>query len=432
VTGDNSYNFGIPNVILKSVSRAQRLLPRLRRLTRFLVLFFSCVLAAKAADWSIPEHQLALKIVAATNARVVSISFENRSSLGRRESEIIQNGLRSTLETMGVRFAASDQGVTSITITLSENVNSYVWVARITTSAEELSVVMVSAPRPAGGATHDSVPMSLRKTSLWEQNDRILDLAVLEENAVPTRIAVLGSERVSIYRVQSGRWQPEQALEIAHAAAWPRDLRGRIMAGGGHLFDVYLPGVLCPSAGSSPLSLACGESNDAWPLVSRPIVPAMDIRAAFASARNFFTGTVTPALGNGSSVPPFYSAASVARDNASVLWLFSGVDRRVHIIAAGNDRTIKTDWGSDIAAVHTSCGAGWQVLATTSADDGTDMVRAFEFPDRDPVAVSGAVDFPGPISALWTEARGDTAIVVAHNQESGSYEAFRLAVACSQ
>jgi hypothetical protein len=33
---------------------------------------------------------------------------------------------------------------------------------------------------------------------------------------------------------------------------------------------------------------------------------------------------------------------------------------------------------------------------------------------------------------LWTEAKGDTAIAVAKNHETGSYEAFRLAVACSQ
>ena len=60
-------------------------------------------------------------------------------------------------------------------------------------------------------------------------------------------------------------------------------------------------------------------------------------------------------------------------------------------------------------------------------------MRAYEFPDRDPVAVSAAVDFPGGIvTALWTEAKGDTAIAVVRNRETGSYEAFRLAVACGQ
>jgi hypothetical protein len=47
--------------------------------------------------------------------------------------------------------------------------------------------------------------------------------------------------------------------------------------------------------------------------------------------------------------------------------------------------------------------------------------------------VSGAVDFSGGvISALWTEAKGDTAVAVVRNRETGNYDAFRLAVACSQ
>jgi hypothetical protein len=61
-------------------------------------------------------------------------------------------------------------------------------------------------------------------------------------------------------------------------------------------------------------------------------------------------------------------------------------------------------------------------------------VRAYEFPDRDPVAVSAAMDFPGSgvVTTLWTEVKGDTAIAVVKNQETGNYEAFRLAVVCSQ
>ena len=59
-------------------------------------------------------------------------------------------------------------------------------------------------------------------------------------------------------------------------------------------------------------------------------------------------------------------------------------------------------------------------------------MRAYEVPDRDPVAVTAEVDFAGPITALWTEAKGDTAIAVEKNRETGSYEAFRLAISCSQ
>jgi hypothetical protein len=85
-----------------------------------------------------------------------------------------------------------------------------------------------------------------------------------------------------------------------------------------------------------------------------------------------------------------------------------------------------------LAIIRTGCGAGWQILATTAGTEGRDSIRAYEFPDRDPVAVSGGIDFPGGITALWTEPKGDTAVAVIKNQETGSYEAFQLAVACGQ
>ena len=75
-------------------------------------------------------------------------------------------------------------------------------------------------------------------------------------------------------------------------------------------------------------------------------------------------------------------------------------------------------------------------MATSSAQNGpgswTDSVRLYEIADRDPVPVSAVLDFPGEITALWREAKGDTAIAVVRNHETGEYEAFRLAVACSQ
>jgi len=97
-----------------------------------------------------------------------------------------------------------------------------------------------------------------------------------------------------------------------------------------------------------------------------------------------------------------------------------------------NDQASKLDWSSDMATVRTPCGAGWQVLAASTTPDGSDTMRAYEFPDRDPVAVSPAVDLPGMISALWTESKGDSAIAVVNNRELGIYEAYRLAVSCSQ
>jgi hypothetical protein len=448
------YNAVIPNVIPNSVKRDLRPARVLRVAAKFSCLLLGLALTAIAEDWSGAEQQLARKIVAVTGAGAAAITMENRSSLGKRDSEVIENGLRSALEGLGVRFAkpettASPAG-TAVKISLSENATSYVWVAEIRKSAGEPVVAIVSATRPEGApaAVREAVPLSLRKTSLWTQSDPILDVAVLEENTVPAQIAVLEPEKISLYRVQAGRWQLEQALSIVHVRPWPRDLRGRVMLAKDHLLDVILPGVLCRSGTGTPVTVSCRESDDPWPLVpagsgaSYSAFPASSsagststmvrpLGAFYAAGRNFFTGALTQGIGSFTTVPKFYSAAFLPREKY-MLWLFASTDGRVHLVDGVSDEAARVDWGSDVTSVKTSCGAGWQVLATSSAEGSEDSVRAYEFPDRDPVAVSVAVEFTGAVTALWTEAKGDSAIAVVRNRETGSYEAFRLAVTCSQ
>jgi hypothetical protein len=442
------YNSGIPQNCLKSVNRAASFGLDLSLAISIFVFVLLGPTSAWAADWSGPEQQLARKIVAVTGPGAVALTYENRSSLDRRDADIVQNGLRNSMEQAGIRFVESEQAAANITISLSEDATAYVWVASIRQSAGEAAVVMVAVPRTGGAVpSYSSMPLSLRKTPLWTQVEPILDVAVLEESQAVTRIAVLGPERVSIYRMQGGKWQEEQAMEIAHTRPWPRDLRGRLVPAKDHLLDAYLPGVICHSTAGSPQFLNCRDSEDPWPLVpvgmtSASVFPSMGsantaagsiplMSAFFAPTRNFFTGVVTPSISTVASLPKFYSAASLPRGKYT-LWLLSAVDGQIHVVDGMRDQASKFGWGSDIATLKTSCGAGWQVLATSSTDAGTSAVRAYEMPDRDPIAVSASTDFPGTLTALWTEMNADSAVAVVRNQGTGNYEAYRLAVACNQ
>jgi hypothetical protein len=429
------YNSAIPaaifNVASNTMNRASRW-AFVRRAPFFFVLLAFTVLNLRmpvlAEDWHIPEQQLARKIVAVTGPGTVALTVENRSSLGQREVDIIQDGLRSELEALGLRFVKAEQAAATVSISLSENVTSYVWVASIRQAASDSAIVMVSAPRVGGSAVmHDSVPMVLHRTLLWSQDAPILDVAVLEESTTPTQIAVLDSEKVSVYRLQAGKWQQEQLLPITHTRPWPRDLRGRLVPGKGHLLDVYLPGVWCQSTTTASIALNCRESEDPWPVGA----PGISQNAFFSPTRNFFTGALTPGVGKFTTVPKFYAAAPVPREKY-VLWLFAATDGRTHLIDGLSDQTSAFHWGHGLVSMKTTCGSGWQVLASADGNQTQDSVRAYEFPDRDPVAVSAAVDFPGTISELWPEAKGDTAIAIVKNSDTGNYEAFRLAVACSQ
>jgi len=132
------------------------------------------------------------------------------------------------------------------------------------------------------------------------------------------------------------------------------------------------------------------------------------------------------------AVAAFYSAAPVPRDRYT-LWIFTTVDGRLHLLDGITDQTLgKVDWGSDLAAVKSSCGSGWQIITSANGDGPGDAVKAFEFPDREPVAVSLPVEFNGNITALWTNSDGNGVIAVSQNLESGAYEANLLSISCSQ
>ena len=116
--------------------------------------------------------------------------------------------------------------------------------------------------------------------------------------------------------------------------------------------------------------------------------------------------------------------------------LFMGVDGRLRISDGVNERTLPTsntsDWGSDIAALKTGCGTGTQLLTTSSGDDTqTDALRAFEIPDRDLVRASAPLDFPGPITTLWTH-DASNAMAIAQNLQTGQYEAYSVSITCNQ
>jgi hypothetical protein len=401
---------------------------------RVLIFFLcSCALSGSsvASDWSAPAQQLAQKIIAVTGPGAVAVTVENRSSLKKKEVDAIAAALRADLEALGARPASPEQAAASVSVWLSENAQSYVWVAGIRQGADTSRSVMVSILRTDDiDLPRESAPIRLRKTPLWAQEERILDIAILEEESAPKHIAVLDGEKVTTYQQKNGKWQLEQSLEITHAQPWPRDLRGRVMTAKDHLVDVYLPGVFCRTTTSLPLALKCRESDDPWPLAANSAAPPLG--AFYSASRNFFTGALTPGVGKLTAVGKFYSAVALPRDKY-VLWLFAGTDGSIHMVDGVSDRAAKLAWGSDIASVKSGCGAGLQVLATSAENDsGVDSMRAYEIADREPTQVSAALDFSGKITALWTAARGDSAIAVAQDRETGNYEAFRLAVDCSQ
>jgi hypothetical protein len=380
-----------------------------------------------ATDWRTPNAQLAQKIAAATGPGAAAVEVVNRSSLTAAESDDIRRGLLVELAGLGVHSVAAEQAAATVQVSLSENLQSYVWIAEIHVGNSEPSVVMVTTPRAAPAASQSpAAPLTIHKALLWTDENRILDVAL--PTGSPQIMIVLGPESAGLYALQNSHWQAQQTLTITHSRPWPRDLRGRLVLRKDHLFDAYLPGVWCQSTTTAPLALKCRESDDPWPVATETAA----LSAFFTPSRNFFTGALSPGVQKQTATAPFYSTAALPRDKYT-LWIFSAIDGQIHLLDGMSDQTAaKWGWGSDIAAVHSGCGLGWQVLADSREDGAADRVTAFEIADREPAAMSAPVDFGGSITALWADSDGASVIAIAQISETGRYEASRLSITCSR
>ena len=408
---------------------------RLGWLTSFLlatVFLPSSIFASGLGDTA---RQLAHKIAAAAGPGAFALEVTNRSSLDDKSVREVRSALEAQLHVEGVSTAKADRAMGTVEVVLSESLREYVWTAEIAIGSDEKKVALVSLPRSSMGTGTpftSALPIVLKTTLLFAQEQPMLDVALVEMPG-GSRLLVLNDIMVAIYHQRganpAGRWELETSLSITHSRIFPRDLRGRLLLRRDHLFDVYLPGTFCRTTSSAvaSLTLTCNDSDNPWPLTQDD----GSVRAFFAASRNFFTGALSPGIGKVSNVPSFYSAAALPRSSYT-LWAFTTVDGSLHLVDGMTDQLIRGGkWGSDLAAVRSSCGTGTQLLVSESGDSERDGLRAFEIPDRDPAAASSAVEFDGRIVALWPESSGNGAAAIVKRKDTGWYEAYRVSISCS-
>jgi hypothetical protein len=430
-TSITRYNQRIPQMRAREFTRKLSGL-RLGRLTSLLLAMAILRSSLSASSLGDTARALAHKISADAGPGSFSLEVTNRSSLDDKGVREVRSALEAELQIEGLHTAKTEQAIGTIEVVLSESLRAYVWTAEISIGSDEKKVAFVSLPRPSTGMSFaPALPISLKTTLLFAQERPVLDAALVEMPG-GSRLLVLDNDMVAIYR-QAGanpavRWEIETSLPIAHSRTFPRDLRGRLLLRRDHLFDVYLPGTYCRSTSSAAiaLTLACNDTDDPWPLTPED----GGVRAFFAASRNFFTGALSPGIGKVSNVPSFYSAAALQR-SSNALWAFAGVDGSLHLVDGMTDQAVRdAGWGSDLAAVRSSCGMGNQLLVSESGDTESDGLRAFEIPDRDPVAVSSLVEFDGSIVAVWSPNDGSGATAIVKRKDTGWYEAYRVSVSC--
>ncbi|HZS28183.1 MAG TPA: hypothetical protein VFB76_13210 [Candidatus Angelobacter sp.] len=414
-------NSGLCNLLLRNSGLCNLLL---RNLWLCAVLLFIVPASLGAQQEAQPLPNATNEFVQQILSRIgpstsVSIGFQNVSSLSPDNQQSLQNTILNAFHGANVRLVKPEQAQTEIQIAFSEDWQGYVWLATVKQGPNS-QVVIKKIARMQTASSSRTPTLTIRKIPVWQQEAQILDFYQDNQN-----LLVLELGQLSIYANDSGQWRPRQTLGIPHQQPWPRDLRGKLEVHSGHV-DVFLPGTRC-SGSISPPALDCRESDDPW-----PVDPSLV--AFFSPRRNFFSGLLAGQTA-GASVAPFFSG--VAWQNGDQrMWLFTGTDGRARLFQNDLATPIATynGWGSTVAAVHSNCGSGWQLLASSPADTiHPDNVQAIEITGHEALPVSAPVDLSGDVEALWTAGNYNQVVNgVMHSQANGKYEAFTLTVICNQ
>lgn len=388
---------------------------------------------ALAANWEQPSADLARQIAALAGPGPVQLTVENRSSLSPNEIPLIRRMLERDLRAYGVLVGDSGSA-TMIRVTLSQNAQGGLWVAEVREGTEtRVAMVPVRLDLPADAAAGPN--LTLQRTVLVTEPDPVLDAQVLSAPGQQF-LLVLEPARILVYTQSTtlpatagvaviAHWTEAQILAIPYDRAFPRDMRGRMIAAQDHPFDVYLPGMECRGTGNLlQLALTCSDSDDPWPITTTQ-------KAFYNSARDYFTGVLVP--GFGMELAPFYEAAEIPRAVGPAT-LLNDVNGPPLLVVNNQLEPVNGagDWGSDVAALHSACGTGTQLVVSASDTAAAgDTLRAYEIAGREAIPVSAPLQVQGTVMALWPAHDGTEAMAIVRRQDSNAYEVWSVAANCN-
>jgi hypothetical protein len=403
--------------------------------------------AAPPSAWEKPASELADQIAAILGPGQAHLTIRNLSTISSDEIPTIRRLLTQDLKTHGVVMAGAESA-NSIRITLSQDSLDGLWVAEVG-EGNSTQVTMVRAGLARGTSPDANVkqPITLRKQFFWSENEAMplpafpqsgtgSILAALETNG----LIVATNEGIAIYASSLGAWSFQKQFPFPERSSVPRDPHAILIpAADSTGFTVVTAGLACAGNYTSSTDSAakwrdgwtfqCHASDDPWPIAVDPS-GTPQLKAFYNSARDYFTGVVSPSVGV--DLPPFYAAVLLPRSAGNAALLIDGIDGKVQL--AENDAlkivTGTRDWGSDFAVLHSGCGAGVQVIASSSGEAASDSLRAYELPALEAVPASAPLTMDGTVTALATAPDGKSILAVVRNA-ANQYEVDRVTALCN-
>src|SRR5712692_74404 len=200
-----------------------RRVPLLRTICLILFVFAFTGFAAAAdfasnipalADWI--ESKLA-------PGQPLALSVVNRSSLSVADAELVRRELAARLAAhlqqssaeRGASREAPGGTAAQVTVTLAENLRNYVWVVELVAGGNREVHIVEFKRRRDSAAMGDVQQMLVRSQKVTEQDQPILDFAVVEATGTtPLRMLVLEPGRLIAYVWEGAQWKQQQAAAI--------------------------------------------------------------------------------------------------------------------------------------------------------------------------------------------------------------------------
>jgi len=421
-------------------------MPATRRLILFIIIILLLLLLfivvpsvswsqTLPSPWQEPTRELAKKIVAITGPRqTVALAVRSISSLSDSEVAAVRAALEAELRAASLRLAAKPDAAPELRITLSENVQGLLWIAEIPRDdAHEVAMVLLpkTASLPLSATTQMFV---LQSKLIWEQDEPILDFALLDHGSpgVGQRLLMLEPTRLSLYQADNGRLKLQQSAPLPTLTNPARDPRGYLVLRDDH-FLLSLAGNLCRGVVDQVLSVTCWDMNQDVP---RQFAEEMHwLELSIVPGRNFFRQRFQ-IQGSDAQREALFSSAAGWVEAGEPLRFDVGLDGVARLYRLNADRAPAarfSGWGSQLTGISSNCGRERQLLVTRAGDwTELDAVQAFDVVGTQAVAVSSPLEFPGPVKELWPGKTFMIALAIVQNLKTSRYEAYTLTLTCGR
>lgn len=343
--------------------------------------------------------------------------------------EATRQMMESDLRAHGFHVVTDSSFDVKIRFTLSRDSSERLWVADFMRDGRQ-SAVMVPFELIAPDLSPWVTGIHLDRELVFSQNSPMLDFAC--DNSMDAKdcgkILILTADKV-VYMAPELNFP---SAKISEERKWSRDLRGRLVRNGPS-FEVSVGDAACQGDVNHMDALKCRLAAAQQWIFSGP--QSEQTSALLANDQDFFDwmGAAGPSTPQPKRAA-FYSVAGL-QVSSQPAWIATGLDGKARVFTekGGDPLGSISGWGSEIATVKSTCGTGWQILATAARDySESDAITIYEWIGNEFRADSGPMEMNGPIVAMWSASDGGSARAVVRNLKTGNYEAYLLKVGCSQ